>query len=112
MTKSTNLRAGLRTRLPAVLNRLLVPTVAVSALLLVAGLVAVLTDHDGLALAMALLLQGCVLLAVVTHHLAATRLQQGLGHRIDQASARQLADLARTRHALLSTFDGEPEEPR
>ncbi|MCW2750706.1 MAG: hypothetical protein JWR83_1816, partial [Aeromicrobium sp.] len=30
----------------------------------------------------------------------------------DQASARQLADLARTRHALLSTSDGEPDESR
>jgi hypothetical protein len=84
----------------------------VAALLVVVGIVAVLTDHDRTTLVAVLLLQGCVVLTTVTHHLGVTRLEQSLGHRIDQASARQLADLARTRHALLSTADGEPDEPR
>jgi hypothetical protein len=112
MTKSTNLRAGLRARLPAIFDRLVVPIVAVSALLVVVGIVAVLTDHDRTTLIAVLLLQGCVVLTTVTHHLSVIRLERSLGHRIDQASARQLADLARTRHALLSTSDGEPDEPQ
>lgn len=107
---STNRFAGLRTRLPGLLDRLTVPTAAVAAVLIVVGLIAVATDHHGLALAMVLLLQGCAILAATSHRGAVTRLEQSLSHRIDQASARQLADLARTRHALLTTSDDEPQE--
>lgn len=112
MTMSTNLRASLRTRLPAALDRLFVPVVAVSAVLAVVGLVAAVTDHHGLALAIVILLQGCVVLTVATHRLGVARLEQTLGHRVDQASARLLADLARTRHALLPERDDESDAPR
>jgi hypothetical protein len=110
MTKSTNLLSGLRTRLPAALDRLLVPVIAVSGLLVVIGIVAVMTDHDRTAIVMVLLLQGCLVLLAAAHHLGVARVEQALGHRIDQASARQLADLARTRHALLLDSD-EPDRP-
>ncbi|MEV7398484.1 hypothetical protein [Aeromicrobium sp. NPDC092404] len=112
MTKSTNPLSGLRTRLPALLERLHVPLLALSGVVIAVGVVAVLADQDRTAIVMVLLAQGCVVLMVAAHHLAAVRTAQSLAHRIDQASARQLADLARTRHALLSGTDDSSDSPR
>jgi len=109
MTKSTT-RADLLARVPAVVARLVFPTAVASAVLVVVGLVAVLTDHHGLALAAVLLIQAGVVLMGVAHHLATAGLEDRLAQRLDQASARQLADLARTRHALVSARDDAAEQ--
>jgi hypothetical protein len=111
MTKSTKLRADLLVRLPALVARLVLPLAGAAAVLVVVGLVAVLTDHYGLALAAVLLIQAGVVVMGLAHHLATAGLEDRLAHRIDQASARQLADLARTRHALLSAGD-DPADRR
>ena len=115
MTNSTTTRAGARTRLVATVRTLVTPrlVVAASVVLVLAGVVAVLSDHVRIGIVAVLLLQGCVVVLAVGQHHALARVRNDLAERIDQASARQLADLARTRHALMtSPTDVAPEEPR
>ncbi|MEO6606107.1 MAG: hypothetical protein ABIN55_10875 [Aeromicrobium sp.] len=112
MTNSTT-GSGTQARIVAKLDRLLTPvaTFALASVLVLVGVIAVLSDNFRLGFVTMLVLQGGIVVLLVNQRLATSRLEETLAQRIDQASARQLADLARTRHALLSAV-GKPEQPR
>lgn len=107
MTNLPGRSAAHLARLLAVARRRATPTVVlgVSAVLVLVGIISVLADRPRPALVAVLLLQGGLALLLVLQRADARQLEDRLAQRIDQANARQLADLARTRHALLTADD-------
>ncbi|MBC7630245.1 hypothetical protein [Aeromicrobium sp.] len=84
------------------LTRLVVPATVI---LVVVGLIAVMTDHTRWAVAAVLLLQAVVVLAVLDQRGAVPESERRIAQRVDQASARTLADLSRVRQQLLAALD-------
>ena len=79
---------------------------AATAVLVVVGLIAFLADHDDLTILTVLLLQACLAGYLVTGSAAASGLDEDtLQKHIDRASARSLADLTRTRQAILEAVE-------
>jgi hypothetical protein len=81
--------------------------VAASAVLIVIGLLAVLTDHLGLAIAVVLVVQGLLVAGLrLDAHRQATGLD-ALHARLDRSDARVLGDIARLRQTLDHPEDQE-----
>lgn len=96
---------SLLARVTTLLQRLGGPRVTALAtgVLVVIGIIAAATDHLGLAVIAVLLIQAILLLAVISGGGAGST--RRLERRIDQASARTLADLSKVRQQLLAAVD-------
>ncbi|MCW2830187.1 MAG: hypothetical protein JWP31_879 [Aeromicrobium sp.] len=75
------------------------------------GVVAVATDHYGLAIVTVLLVQTALVLLVVEQRESAARAETALKEQVNQASSRTLADLSRVRHAVLTAIDESRQNP-
>ncbi|MBC7630894.1 hypothetical protein [Aeromicrobium sp.] len=100
-TPSTQARAR------AALSRLDVPRLAslAATVLVLVGLVALLFEQTRWALAAVLLLQAVVVLTVLEQRGAVAASERRLTYRVDQSSARTLADLSRVRQQVLAALD-------
>lgn len=78
---------------------------AATAVLVVVGLIAFLTDHDDLTILTVLLLQAAIAGYLVTGTRSSGLSEATLQKHIDRASARSLADLTRTRQAILEAVE-------
>lgn len=76
-----------------------------AAVVLLIGVVTALTGHLGTALVMVLLVQGALFGLLLLQRRSAADAHASLVQHVDDASARSLSDLSRTRHAILSAID-------
>lgn len=102
MTDPSGGLASVVSRLVALRTKVLA---AATAVLVVVGLIAYLSDHDDLTILTILLLQACIAGYLVTGARGAGLDEQVLQKHLDRASARSLADLTRTRQAILEAVE-------